>query len=78
MPFNFPLTSAPGFTPAQIVPIGANTAEGLALNANILADATINQGYLGILLQGGANSPAGVANDVIYWVAGKSFSVDNV
>ena len=75
--FAFPLTADPGFTPAQIVPIGANTAEGLSQNVNILADATVNQGYLGILLQGGANSPAGVANDVIYWVAGKSFSVDN-
>ena len=75
--FAFPLTAAPGFTPAQVVPMGANTAEGLAQNVNILADATVNQGYLGILLQGGANSPAGAANDVIYWVAGKSFSVDN-
>lgn len=75
--FAFPLTADPDFTPAQVVPIGANTAEGLSSNVNILADATINQAYLGIQLKAGANSPAGVANDVIYWVAGKSFSVDN-
>lgn len=75
--FAFPLTADPRFTPAQIVPIGANTAEGLLLNANILADATVNQAYLGIQLKAGTASPAGVANDVIYWVAGKSFNVDN-
>lgn len=72
--FAFPLTAAPGFTPAQVVPVGSNTAEGLALNTNILADATVNNGYIGIQLMAGANSPAGVANDSIYWVAGKSFN----
>lgn len=75
--FAFPLTTDPGFTPAQIVPVGDNTAESLLLNANILADATVNTGYIGIQLQGGTGSPAGVAGNVIYWVAGKSFSVDN-
>lgn len=75
--FAFPLTTAPGFTPAQIVPIGENTAVGLAENANILSGATENDGVLGILLKSGVNSPAGVDGDVIYWVAGKSFLVDN-
>jgi hypothetical protein len=75
--FAFPLTTAPGFTPAQIVPMGENTAQALSSNVNILGDATENQGYLGLKLVAGANSPAGVVNDVIYWVAGKSFSVDN-
>jgi len=75
--FAWPLTLNPGFTPAQIVPVGANTAIGLQLNANVLADATTNTGYIGIKLMAGINSPAGVANNVIYWVAGKSFSVDN-
>lgn len=75
--FSFPVTADPGFTPAQTVPMGENTAEALLLNANILGDATVNTGFIGIQLQAGANSPAGVANDVIYWVAGKSFSVDN-
>ncbi len=75
--FAFPLTTDPGFTPAQVVPVGENTAKALDLGADILGDATLNDGYLGIQLVAGANSPAGVANDVIYWLAGKSFSVSN-
>lgn len=75
--FAFPLTTAPGFTPAQVVPMGENTAEALLLGANILGGATENQAYIGIELTAGANSPGGVANDVIYWLAGKSFDVDN-
>jgi hypothetical protein len=76
--FAFPLTTAPGFTPAQIVPVGENTAIALSEGADILGDATENIGYIGIELAAGANSPAGVANDIIYYVAGSSFSVDNV
>lgn len=77
--FAFPLTADAGFTPAQVIPIGENTATALNAipSANILDDATYNTGYLGIQLKAGAGSPAGVNNDVIYWVAGKSFSVDN-
>lgn len=75
--FAFPLTTAPGFTPAQVVPMGENTAEALILGADILGDATLNDAFFGIKLVAGANSPAGVANDVIYWLAGKSFNVDN-
>lgn len=66
-----------GFTPAQVIPVGENTAEALNQGQNILADATVNTGFIGIQLQAGANSPAGSADDVIYWVAGKSFSIDN-
>jgi hypothetical protein len=75
--FAFPLTTTPGFTPAQVVPIGEDTATALQLGANILADATVNTGIIGIQLQAGTGSPAGVEDDVIYWLAGKSFSVDN-
>lgn len=75
--FAFPLTTSPGFTPAQVVPIGENTATALNLGANILGDATINTGFFGIQLQAGAGSPAGVTNDIIYFVAGKSFAVEN-
>lgn len=75
--FAFPLTAAVPFTYAEIVPIGEDTATALSLSQDILSDATINQSLLGIQLQGGASCPAGVASDVIYWVAGKSFSVDN-
>ena len=75
--FAFPLTTDPGFTPAQVVPMGENTAEALLLGANILGDSTINQGYFGLQLVGGASSHGGANNDVIYWLAGKSFSVEN-
>jgi hypothetical protein len=73
-PFVFPLTSAPGFTPAQVIPMGDNTAESLALNANILSDATVNTGIRGIALMPGASAPGGGVSDVMYWVAGKSFN----
>ncbi len=75
--FAFPLTADVPFTPAQVVPVGENTAEALQLNVNILSDATFNTALIGMLLKAGADSPGGVAEDVIYWVAGKSFSVDN-
>jgi hypothetical protein len=75
--FAFPLTTAPGFTPAQVVPIGENTATALLLGADILGDATRNTAFFGIQLRAGTASPAGVDGDVIYWVAGKSFSVNN-
>ena len=73
--FSFPLTTAPGFTPAQVVPVGEDTAQALLLGADILGDATRNEGLFGLQLVAGANSPAGVDGDVIYWVAGKSFDV---
>jgi hypothetical protein len=77
--FAFPTTAlaASGFTPAQVVPIGQNTAESLDAGVDILTDATVNEALVGIQLIAGAFSPAGQANDVIYWVAGKSFSISN-
>lgn len=77
--FAFPTTAlaASGFTPAQVVPIGQDTAESLAVGVDILSDATVNEALVGILLTGGQDSPAGQNNDVIYWVAGKSFSISN-
>lgn len=73
--FAFPATAA-GFTfsPAMVVPIGENTAVALTNNQNILADSTTNEGEFGITLQGGAGNPGGAQGDVMYWVAGKSFS----
>lgn len=76
--FAFPLTASNGlFTPAQIVPVGENTAEALSANVNILGDARENQAYIGMRLMAGTASPAGSNNDVIYWVTGNSFSVNN-
>jgi hypothetical protein len=79
--FAFPINGTRTFTPAMIVPIGENTA--VALNPlygqnNILSDATVNQGAFGLILQAGANSPAGTVNngigDTISWQVGKSFN----
>lgn len=75
--FAFPLTTSGGFTPAQVWPLGQDTAESIDASVSVLGDATLNEGYIGIELKAGTSSPAGAANDVIYWVAGKSFIIDN-
>lgn len=72
--YAFPLTGAVPFTPSNAVPVGEDTALALSLGGDILAGATINQGYIGVLLKAGALSPAGAANSTSYWVAGKSFN----
>jgi len=74
--FAWPLTTNGAFTPPQVVPVGASMKTALASVpvANYLADSEINQGFIGISLPGGANSPGGAASDVIYWVAGKSYN----
>jgi hypothetical protein len=54
---------------------GASTASYAATftdSVNVLGDSERNIGEIGITLAAGANSPAGVAGDVIYWIAGKS------
>lgn len=82
----------------EMTPVGEDTATALAsntaqvptiggiqifnTNTGILADSTVNTGYLGMILGTGANGtalgaaitgPAGTAAaDVVYWVAGKS------
>lgn len=76
--FSFPLTAAAPFSQALVVPIGMDTPLAITDQVDILSDATVNDGYIGMILSAGANSPAGSANDVIYWIAGKSFSVDNL
>lgn len=77
--FTFP-TAAQGaapFTPATVWPLGQDTAQSLISGVDILSDATDNRGILGVSLAAGLFSPAGQNNDVIYWIAGKSFSVTN-
>ncbi|MGJ0429586.1 hypothetical protein [Methylobacter sp.] len=87
-PFVFPTiaqVAADGpYTPATVVPAGMNTAEALAAVpvVNILSDATVNQAIIGMQLSGGAAAglnagPAGADGDQMFWVAGKSFSVNN-
>lgn len=73
--FAWPLTTDPVFTYPQVVPVGEDTALALANNVNILGDSEVNQGFIGISLASGVQSPAGQASDVIYWVAGKSVNV---
>lgn len=72
--FQWPLTTDPVHTPAQVVPIGENTAQAISSGVNVLGDSEVNLGYLGIALTGGAGNPGGATNEVMYWVAGKSFS----
>lgn len=70
----FPASTNIPFTPAQAVPIGEDTGFALSQNVNILSDATVNTAIIGVTLQAGDSSPAGASGDVIYWIAGKSFS----
>lgn len=77
--FAFPATAGVPFTPAQLIPVGEAAEESYV---NLLDDATDNQAFIGVKLGLGAagdgtNGPAGQNNDVIYWIAGKSFSVSN-
>ena len=62
---------------ASVVPFGIDTGFAIASNVDLLADATENRALLGIQLSGGSDSPGGAVDDVMYWRAGKSFSVDN-
>lgn len=75
--FAFPAAAAVPFSPALVVPVGEDTATALSNDTNILDDATINEGYIGVTLVAGDTSPAGYANSTSYWIAGKSFSVSN-
>lgn len=72
--FAWPLTADPVHTPAQVVPVGENSAQAIASGSDFIGDSEVNKGFIGITLVGGAGSPGGAASDVIYWVAGKSFS----
>jgi hypothetical protein len=67
--FAWPASSAVPFTFATIVPVGTT--------GNLLDDATLNTAELAIRLGAGIDGPAGSSSDVIYWRAGKSFSVSN-
>jgi len=79
--FAFPLTADAFSTPPQVVPVGEQMAVAVYPNptlypngVNQIGDSEVNLGYIGIALQGGAGFPGGASGDVMYWVAGKSFS----
>lgn len=59
------------FTQPQVIPVGENSV----IAPNNLDDATVNTAFIGVVLDAGADAPAGIAADVIYWKAGKSFNV---
>lgn len=75
--FAFPASTAVPISFAEVVPVGEDTATALNAGVDILTDATVNTAFIGMRLAAGANSPAGANGNVIYWTAGKSFSVDN-
>ena len=75
--FAWPLTASVPFAAAMVVPVGMDTPQALSSAVDILSDATLNTGYIGMSLAAGADSPAGQTSDVVYWIAGKSFNVDN-
>jgi len=58
----------------EMIPFGQDTAYSVSQNANILADATVNQGFIGIKLKGGATNPAGAAGAQIFWKVGACFN----
>ncbi len=58
----------------EMIPFGQDTAYSVSQNANILADATVNQGFIGIKLKAGANEPAGTNSDQIFWKVGACFN----
>lgn len=68
--FAWPASSSYPFNFSIVVPVGTNSGSSLA-------DATNNSSFIGIELSSGIDGPAGSSSDVVYWVAGKSFSVDN-
>lgn len=75
--FAFPLTGAVPFSPAMVVPVGMDTAEALSVIPpyDILTDATQNTAYRGLILAPGAQSPAGLVNEKIFWYAGTSYGM---
>lgn len=76
--FAWPLSGGVAFTPAQAIPYGEDTALANSLAVNVLGDATLNTGFIGMTLTGGAGFPGGASSDVLCWVAGKSFSSNNI
>ena len=71
--FQWPLIAVFPNQVAEVVPVGQAGTLPYALS---FTDATVNQGYIGMLLGydvtgAGLNSPAGQSGDAMYWQAGK-------
>ena len=76
--FAFPLPAAVPFSPSLVVPFGQDTPQSLTSAVDILADATDNQSVIAMSLPGGEDAPGGDNNDVMFWIAGRSFDVNNL
>lgn len=76
--FAWPLAADVPCQYSQMIPVGVAAAHPYE---NVLSDATLNTGEIGMILGAGTDAatrllaPAGTANDVIYWVAGKSWNM---
>ncbi len=68
--FAYPAAAAFPFTAPSVVGVGGVSTSG---SPNVVE----NLDFIGMKLASGAQSPAGSSGDVIYWKAGKSFSVSN-
>lgn len=66
-----------GYTPAKVVPIGMDIRQALVSGVDLYSDATVNNAYIGIRMEIGDDCPGGNNENVMYWVAGKSETVDN-
>jgi hypothetical protein len=69
-PFSFPPATSVPFTFAQMQPVGT-------ISASSATDASKNLATLSMTLGAGVDGPAGQNGNIIYWKAGKSFSVNN-
>lgn len=74
--FAYPTSAqvAAGSQLPEMIPFGQDTAYSVSQNANILADATVNQGFVGIRLKSGAFQPAGNNSERIFWKVGACFN----
>lgn len=71
------IASTASFDFATVAPAKMDTAQALASGVDVYSDARENQAVQGMLLYAGAQSPAGQANDQIYWEAYSSEVVNN-
>jgi hypothetical protein len=67
--FAWPAASAVPFSLPNVIQVGTNGTTSV--------HSVTNEGFIGMSLAAGNDSPAGNTNDVIYWRAGKSVSVTN-
>ena len=70
--FALPATAAAPFSPAMVTPMGVSATDTYG---SLTTDATVNEGYIGMVLGAGALGAAGASGDVCYWRAGKSFNL---